>query len=94
MTGGATSRFDARLVTSAGCHYCGHARELLDRLRAEFPMDVTEVDLASPEGAAAQRRWRAPYPPLLLIDGEFLGYGRISERKLRKMLGSRLAELG
>ncbi len=83
-----------RLVTSEGCHYCGDARELLDRLQGEFPLDVEEVDLASPEGAALQRRWRAPYPPLLFIDDEYFGYGRISERKLRKTLGARFAELG
>lgn len=74
------------LVTSPGCHYCGHAREVLERVADDVDLDVVEVDLASTEGAAAQKRFRPPYPPLVLIDGEFFGYGRISERKLRKTL--------
>ncbi|HZJ47676.1 MAG TPA: glutaredoxin family protein [Acidimicrobiia bacterium] len=74
------------LVTSPGCHYCGDAREVLERVAADLPLDVHEIDLASPDGAAAQQKWRAPYPPLVLLDGELFGYGRISERKLRKTL--------
>jgi hypothetical protein len=35
-------------------------------------------------GQAALARWRVPFPPLLLIDGELFGYGRISARKLRR----------
>ncbi|NOY57185.1 MAG: thioredoxin family protein [Actinobacteria bacterium] len=87
-------RHSVTLVTSPGCHYCSHAREVLERVGADVPLDVSEIDLASPDGAAAQRRWRAPYPPLLLIDGELFGYGRISERKLRKVLASRVEGSG
>jgi hypothetical protein len=31
-------------------------------------------------------RHRVPYPPILLIEGEFFGYGRISRRKLEMHL--------
>lgn len=74
------------LITSPGCHYCAQAREVLDRVGADIALEVSEIDMTSPEGAAAQKRWRAPFPPLLLLDGEMFGYGRISERKLRNRL--------
>lgn len=78
--------YSVTLVTSPGCHYCGHAREVLERVAADVSLEIVEVDHASPDGAAAQQRWRAPYPPLVLIEGQLFGYGRISERKLRKAL--------
>ena len=74
------------LVTSPGCHYCGHAREVLERLGAEVPLQVTEVDLDSPIGQAALARWRVPFLPMVILNGELFGYGRISERKLRGAL--------
>lgn len=74
------------LLSTSGCHYCDHARQVLDRLSTEFSIRVREVDLESIEGAAALRRWRAPFPPIVLVDGELFGYGRISERKLRRHL--------
>jgi hypothetical protein len=55
-------------------------------MSAEFPIRVREVDLESVEGAAALQRWRVPFPPIVLLDGELFGYGRISERKLRQRL--------
>lgn len=74
------------LVTSPGCHYCGHAREVLDRVATDMPLEVTEVDLDSPAGQAALTRWRVPFPPIVVVDGALFGYGRISERKLRAVL--------
>ncbi|MBM3695532.1 MAG: hypothetical protein FJW79_06330 [Actinobacteria bacterium] len=77
------------LVTSPGCHFCGHAREVLDRVATDVPLEVTEVDLDSPAGRAALARWRVPFPPILLVNGALFGYGRISERKLRAVLAGK-----
>lgn len=79
------------LVTSPGCHYCGHAREVLERVAAEVPLRVTEVDLDSPTGRAALARWRVPFPPIVVLEGALFGYGRISERKLRTALAAKEA---
>ncbi|MBU1225752.1 MAG: glutaredoxin [Actinobacteria bacterium] len=77
------------LVASAGCHFCESARQIIENAAASVPLDVREVDLESPEGQALQSQWRAPYPPMVIIDGEMFGYGRISERKLLKHLDGR-----
>jgi hypothetical protein len=77
------------LVTSPGCHYCGHAREVLERVGAEMSLRVTEVELDSPAGQAALARWRVPFPPIVVVEGALFGYGRISERKLRAALAAK-----
>ena len=74
------------LVTSAGCHFCRDADRLLDRLGQRFPLHIDRIDLTSAEGAALARRFRVPFPPVLLIDGEYHAHGRISERKLTRAL--------
>jgi glutaredoxin len=77
------------LVTSTRCHLCERARSLLDGLADRYHLDVREVALESDEGAAIVRRWRVPHPPILLIDGDLHGYGRISARRLEKDLSRR-----
>ncbi len=77
---------DVALVTSNGCHFCDDAAELLLELSNQFPLRIRTVDLASDEGAAIARRYRVPFPPVVLIDGAYFGYGRISRRKLAMRL--------
>jgi predicted DsbA family dithiol-disulfide isomerase len=79
------------LVTSEGCHFCRHAEEILDGLRRRFPLEVERIDLAGPRGTEIARRWRVPFPPVLLIEGRYHAHGRLSERKLTRAL-SRLVE--
>ena len=74
------------LVTSSGCHFCRDADRLLDSLVQNFPISVERIDLASAEGTDLARRFRVPFPPVLLVDGEYHGHGRISERKLTRAL--------
>ena len=73
-------------VTSQGCHFCRDAKTLLDELATQFLLEVTEIDLTSAEGRSIALRWRVPFPPVILIDGEYHGHGRISGRKLTKAL--------
>lgn len=79
------------LVTSAGCHFCREADRLLDNLKQRFPLSIERIDLTSTEGAALARRFRVPFPPVVLIDGEYHGHGRISKRRLTRAL-SRLVD--
>ena len=74
------------LVTSTGCHFCREADHLLEKLGQRFSLDIERIDLTSDRGSAIARQWRVPFPPVLLINGEYHGHGRISERKLTRGL--------
>lgn len=78
------------VVGSQACHLCDDARATLDQAGAAYPIVVREVDMASPEGRAIVRRYQAPMPPVILFDGELLGWGRLSRGKLRRRLDEHL----
>ncbi|MCL1693426.1 MAG: glutaredoxin [Actinomycetia bacterium] len=80
------SRVDVVLVTAPRCHFCNDAAELLEDLRARYRIAIREVALQSDEGADIAARFRVPFPPVLLIEGDYFGHGRISRRKLTKAL--------
>jgi glutaredoxin len=77
------------LVTAPDCHFCADAKALLARLGQTYPLEVREVDLSSPEGQETATRHGIMFPPGLLLDGGFVGFGRVSERKLRRLLAQR-----
>ena len=74
------------LLTQPDCAGCEHAKQVLARLAGEYPLQVSEVDLRSPTGRDLATAHRLPFAPGLLLDGRLLGYGRISERALRREL--------
>lgn len=74
------------LLTQADCAFCDQAKEVLARLSGEYPLEVREIDLASPEGRAMAEQGGVFFAPGVVIEGEAFSYGRLSERKLRKRL--------
>ena len=74
------------IVTTADCAFCEQAKEVLTRVGADAPLVVRDVPLDSPEGRRITEQVAAPFPPLVLLDGEAFSYGRLSERRLRKAL--------
>lgn len=74
------------LLTQAHCALCQQAEEVLDRLAAEYPLQVQTVDMASEEGMALADQGGVLFPPGVLVDGRPFSYGRLSERKLRREL--------
>ncbi len=81
-----TNVIQITLVTSDGCHLCHDAEDLLMGLGRRFSLQLERIDLTHPAGADLARRLRVPFPPVLLIDGEYFGHGRISGRKLTRAL--------
>lgn len=61
------------------------------RLSGDFPITLTVVALDSEEGTALARTGGVLFPPGLFVDGDPAGYGRISERRLRRQLRQRVA---
>lgn len=74
------------LLTAHDCHLCEQGKGTLGTLRREFPLEIEEVALESERGRELSERFGVLFPPGLFIDGEFVGFGRVSERKVRKLL--------
>lgn len=74
------------LLTQGDCELCEHAKRVLARVAADHPLQVEEVPLHSEQGRALTATNVMPFAPGILLDGEPFGYGRLSERKLRRRL--------
>jgi glutaredoxin len=74
------------LLTKDDCVFCEQAKGVLVRLQPEFDLAVREVALESEEGRSLAAGSGALFPPVLVLDGRPLFYGRLSERRLRKAL--------
>jgi hypothetical protein len=70
---------------------CELAKEILARLGNEYPLSVTEIDLRSDEGKRLAAGAGVLFAPGVLVDGQPFSYGRLSERKLRRLLDRRAA---
>jgi thiol-disulfide isomerase/thioredoxin len=74
------------LVTAPGCHFCDETSRLLDEIGEVTRLEVRTVPLSSDEGRGLLARYRVPFPPIMLVEGVFFGYGRISRRRLESHL--------
>ena len=77
------------LLTKPDCGFCVQAKQTLDLLGREFDLTVEIVPLESETGRALAAGSGMVFPPGVLLDGEPFSYGRLSERKLRRVLESR-----
>jgi glutaredoxin len=75
------------LLTQADCALCEHAKGVLARVGTDYPLEVTEIDLASEDGRALAAAAGVLFAPGVLVEGRPFGYGRLSERRLRRALG-------
>lgn len=75
-----------RLVTLEDCHICDQVRAVLGHLAAAFPLAIEDIPFDSPAGKALVVRHRILFPPGLFLDDEYIGFGRITERRLRAWL--------
>jgi len=73
-------------VTDRDCHLCEHGREIVGSLAAEKGLAVEEIPWHSERGAALVGRDGVVFPPALYLGQRLVGYGRLSERRLRKIL--------
>lgn len=78
------------LLTQENCAFCEQAKEVLDRLSAEYPILVSTLDLGTPEGQILAERGGMMFPPGIFIGDEPFSYGRPSEKKLRREFDRRL----
>ena len=77
------------LLTQAECGYCDHAKTVLAKVAADYPLVVDEIDLGTPQGKGLATTHGVLFAPGILLDGAAFGFGRLSERRLRKALDQR-----
>jgi glutaredoxin len=77
------------LVTAPDCHFCHDAQKILTKLSLTFPIDVEEISLDLDRGQDLATKHGILFPPGLFLDGDYVGFGRPSERKLRRLLEQR-----
>ena len=74
-----------RLLTGHDCHLCAHGRHVLEALAAEGLLEWREVDADSPEGQVLAAVAPPLRPALFDTCGSLVGYGRLSEKRLRRL---------
>ena len=77
------------LLTQEDCGLCEHAKQVLARVSSDYPVTVEEVNLRTDHGRRLAEKAGVMFPPGVLVDDLPFGYGRLSERKLRKTLAAR-----
>jgi glutaredoxin len=74
------------ILTQASCAFCDHAKEILARTAAEYPLDLHEIRMDTEEGRNLAIRNGVMFAPGIFIDDKLFSYGRLSEKKLRNRL--------
>jgi hypothetical protein len=73
-------------VTAPACHYCELGRAVLAELAGHLPLEVREVALDSDEGRQLLTVHRFAFPPAVIVDGRLIAHGRLSTRRLARLL--------
>lgn len=84
----AAPALSAVFVTAPACHLCRSGRDVLADISTRVPLTIREVDLSSSTGAEIARRWRVPFPPVLVVEGDLVAYGRLSRRRVERELAA------
>lgn len=81
-----TTAVTVTLLTQPDCAMCEQAKDVLARVSADHPLEVTEWGLTTPAGRELAVRHGVLFAPGILIDDKPFSYGRLSEKKLRRHL--------
>ncbi len=71
------------LYSRPGCHLCDEARDVLERLSAQAPFIVEEIDITSDDALHARYLERIP---VVALDGEELFDYEVDERALLRRI--------
>jgi glutaredoxin len=77
------------LLVQENCGLCEHAKDVLARVAEDFPIQTEEVHLGSDRGRQLAQRGGVMFAPGVFVDDEMFGFGRLSEKKLRRTLQRR-----
>ena len=82
------------LLTKGHCQLCDQAKEVLDRVGRDHPLEVEVVSLESEQGQRLALDSGMLFPPGVILEGVPFSHGRLSEGKLRRELDRRRAPVG
>jgi len=82
------------LLSRDNCGFCDHAKQVLARVGAQYPLQVIEISLDSREGQAMATPAGVLFAPGVLVDDQPFSFGRLSERKLLRTLQKRALQQG
>lgn len=71
------------LITRPGCHLCPDARAAVQEVCAEVGVEWREVDIDADERVRARF---ADDVPVVIVDGQVVGFWRIDRDRLRSAL--------
>ena len=86
------ARIDVLIVETDACHLCDDAKRVLTERADDLGLHVRTVSARSSEGQRLVAEHRAPMMPLVFVDGELLGWGRLSRRKLDRRAAAAAAK--
>ena len=78
------------LYSRPGCHLCDEMKDVIARVAAHVPIDLSVVDISA--DAALEARY-GPEIPVLEIDGRKAAKYRISEGELERALRGRASQV-
>jgi hypothetical protein len=79
------------LLTAPSCRLCDDAKVVLNRVALDFDLTIESISIDTTRGQALMIEYQVAFPPGVLIDDKPFSYGRLSERRLRRMLESQRA---
>lgn len=72
------------LVTREGCVHCAQTKELLKKMKPEYPeLVVEEIDMTTPKGQELISKYGIMSSPGIIINGELFAMGGTTEKELR-----------
>lgn len=83
-----TAPVDVTLLVQPDCSLCDHAKQVLARVAVDHPLTVRELPLDTEEGRAMAERGGVLFAPGIFVDGAPFGFGRLSEKRLRRTLAA------
>ena len=81
-----TAAVQITFVTAPACHYCDHGRDVMAKIAERVPLEVHEVSLDSEQGRHLLAKHRFAFPPAVLVGGRLVAHGRLSARRLARLL--------
>lgn len=76
-----------KFVTVPGCYHCERAREIFSELKSTYPdMEIVEVDVTTPEGAALVSKYEIFSSPGIIINDELFSTGGLDKEKFIQKL--------